>query len=118
MEKLKLLYWRPRPLTLLSKEEQKQIRRNLREYSKDFDEEDRIADDKEKGAIVEQRRSLFDEWLSWRAQETEDLREERLAAGLPEDPTDNVDANGKGEPAKVVEEIVEEIVDESEQVMG
>lgn len=103
---------------MLSREQQKTIRRNLREYSKDFEEEDRIADDKEKGAIVEHRRRLLSEWLAWREQEVEDLRADRLDEGLPADPEEDSAVDGEGEPEKVVEEIVEEIVDETEEIIS
>lgn len=117
IDKFKQLLWRPRPTTLLSREEQKQIRRNLREYSKDFEEEDRIADDKEKGAVVEERRRLFMEWLEWREREEEDVRDERVELGLPPEVEVPVEVDTDGEPAKVVEEIVEEIVDETEEIL-
>ena len=77
IDKFKQLSWRPRPPTLLSKEEQKTIRKNLREYSKDFEEQDRIEEDKEKGAIVEERRRVLNEWLAWREREEEELMAER-----------------------------------------
>lgn len=119
IDKFKQFIWRSRPPTLLSKDDQKQIRKNLREYSKDFEEEDRIADDKEKGAVVEERRRMLSEWLAWRANEVEDLKAERVEAGLPEDP--ELDFAGQkganGEAVTVVEEIVEEIVDETEEIM-
>ena len=119
IDKFKQFIWRPRPPTLLSKEEQKQIRKNLREYSKDFEEEDRIADDKEKGAVVEERRRMLSEWLAWRANEAEELRADRREMGLPEDPEEEkTKADGaEAEEAAVVEEIVEEIVDETEEIM-
>ena len=84
IEKFKQLSWRPRPPTLLSRDEQKTIRKNLREYSKDFEEQDRIEEDKEKGAIVEERRRVFSEWLAWREREAEMLRDERRELGLKE----------------------------------
>ena len=120
IDKFKQFIWRPRPPTLLSKEEQKQIRKNLREYSKDFEEEDRIADDKEKGAVVEERRRMFSEWLAWRENELEELRADRREMGLPEDPEEEAKAEkaADGEEAKVVEEIMEEIVDETEEIMA
>ncbi|MCJ1377361.1 Translation initiation factor 3 subunit b [Xylographa soralifera] len=119
IDKFKQFLWRPRPPTLLSREEQKQIRKNLREYSKDFEEEDRIADDKEKGAVVEERRRMLSEWLAWRENELEELRADRREMGLSEDPEADKEAeNGPdGEEAAVVEEIVEEIVDETEEIM-
>ena len=116
MDKLKQFLWRPRPPTLLSRDAQKQIRRALREYSRDFEEEDRIADDKEKGAVVEERRRLFDEWRAWTREMAEEVEEEREALGLGA--PDGVEEDADGEPAKVVEEIKEEIVDETEEIIG
>lgn len=120
IEKFKQLLWRPRPPTLLSKEEQKQIRKNLREYSKDFDEEDKYAVDIANSAIVEHRKRLLNEWLAWREREQEELREERREMGLPEDVDEEAGA-GKGEDGAedaVVEEIVEEIVEETEEIIS
>lgn len=116
IDKFKQLLWRPRPPTLLSKEEQKTIRKNLREYSRDFDEQDRIEEDKEKGAIVEERRRMLSEWLAWREREEEEVRGEREAAGGSKD---SVEINGEVEEgeARVVEEIVEEVLDEAEEIM-
>ena len=118
IDKFKQLAWRPRPPTFLSKDEQKQIRKNLREYSRDFDEADRIADDQEKGAVVEERRRLLAEWLAWRERELEELFEERRDFGLPEDPekAEEEEYANEGDD-QVVEEIVEEIIDETEEVM-
>ena len=92
----------------------------MREYSKDFEEEDRIADDKEKGAVVEERRRMYSEWLAWRATELEELRADRREMGLPEDPEEEEDKEKAAdeEEAKVVEEIVEEIVDETEEILA
>ena len=121
IDKFKQILWRPRPLTLLSKEEQKTIRKNLREYSKDFEEQDRIEEDKERGAVVEERRRVLSEWLAWREREVAELSEERADLGL------YLDANGKTEEAetgengeeggKVIEEVMEEVLDETEEIM-
>ena len=118
LEKFKQLSWRPRPPTLLSREEQKTIRKNLREYSKDFEEQDRIEEDKEKGAIVEERRRILSEWLAWREREEEDLKGERRELGLEEEEDeDEGKGDGKdGEAAAVVEEIMEEVLDEIEEI--
>ena len=116
IEKFKQLSWRPRPPTLLSREEQKLIRKNLREYSKDFEEQDRIEEDKEKGAIVEERRRILSEWLAWREKEEEELKEERRELGLEEDVEDEEKADGKDDEGAVVEEIMEEVLDEVEEI--
>lgn len=116
IEKFKQLSWRPRPTTLLSRDEQKTIRKNLREYSKDFEEQDRIEEDKEKGAIVEERRRILSEWLAWREREEEELKAERRELGLKEDVEEDDKADGKDGEGAVVEEIMEEVLDEVEEI--
>ena len=76
MERFKQMAWRPRPATLLSKEDQRKVRKNLREYSKIFDEQDFNKKNLANKAVVEQRRRLLDEWRAWRARV-----EERQARG-------------------------------------
>lgn len=115
IEKFKQISWRPRPPTLLSRDEQKLIRKNLREYSKDFEEQDRIEEDKEKGAIVEERRRILSEWLAWREKEEEELKAERRELGLRED-VDEGETDGADGEGAVVEEIMEEVLDEVEEI--
>ena len=122
IDKFKQILWRPRPPTLLSKDEQKTIRKNLREYSKDFEEQDRIEEDKERGAVVEERRRLLSEWLAWREREVEELREESIELGLDANiggmKQGQGDAKEKGEEgSKVIEEVVEEVLEETEEVL-
>lgn len=119
IEKFKQLLWRPRPPTLLTRDDQKTIRKNLRDYSKDFEEQDRIEEDKEKGAIVEERRRMLSEWLAWRASTEEELKEEQREMGLDEH-INGVDekaeeADGEGEQ---IEELVEEVLDEVEEIVS
>lgn len=122
-EKFKQFVWRPRPGTLLSKEEQKQVRKNLREYSKEFDEEDRYAVDIANTAVVEKRKRVLNEWAAWVRREKELLSEEKDAYGMPEDVDEPKRANDAPASAEeqgesIVEELVEEIVEESEEVIG
>ncbi|KAI1614591.1 eukaryotic translation initiation factor 3 subunit B [Exophiala viscosa] len=120
-EKFKQLLWRPRPPTMLSKEEQRTIRRNLREYSKEFEELDKELEEGANQAVIDARRRLYAEWYSWVEQEKELLREEREDMGLP-DPdaelelqrTKSADVEGE----KVVEEVVEEVIDETEEIVS
>jgi translation initiation factor 3 subunit B len=116
LEKFKQWAWRPRPPLLLSKEEQKQIRKNLREYSKVFDQEDADRGASADMAVVEHRRRLLDEWLAWRDQVEEDVRAERRERGLPEDPLESLIKDTEGED-QVIEELVEEVVEESEEII-
>ena len=122
-DKFKQFVWRPRPATLLSKEEQKQVRRNLREYSKEFEEEDKYAVDIANTAVVETRKRVLNEWAAWIRREKEFLAEDKEAYELP----DNVDDPKMAKDARpgvedqgetVVEEMVEEIVEEHEEVIG
>jgi len=117
VEKFKQWLWRPPPASLLTKEEQKQIRKNLREYSKTFDIEDADRGASADLAVVEGRRRLLEEWLAWRAGVEEDVRSERLARGLPLDPTEGLIPRTEEGEDQVIEEIVEEIVEESEEIV-
>lgn len=122
-DKFKQFSWRPRPATLLSKEEQKQVRKNLREYSKEFEEEDRYAVDIANTAVVEKRKRVLNEWVAWLRREKELLSEEKDVYGIPADVEEfklALDAPSSTEQQgdSVVEEIVEEIVEESEEVVA
>ena len=121
-DKFKQILWRPRPATLLNKDEQKTIRKNLREYSKDFEEQDRIEEDKERGAVVEERRRLLSEWLAWREREMGDLKEDAIELGLDTE-VDGVKQGSADDPekgeegSKVIEEVVEEVLEETEELV-
>ena len=117
VEKFKQWLWRPRPPTLLTKEEQKKIRKNLREYSKVFDQEDADRGASADLAVVEHRRRLLEEWLAWRSNTEEDVAEEREARGLPQDPIAHLIKKTDESEDQVIEEIQEEIVEETEEVM-
>jgi translation initiation factor 3 subunit B len=117
VEKFKQWLWRPRPATLLTKDEQKTIRKNLREYSKVFDQEDADRGASADLAVVEERRRLLDEWLAWRSRTEEDVREEREARGLPADPIAGLIKQTDESENQVIEEIVEEIVEETEEII-
>jgi translation initiation factor 3 subunit B len=118
IEGFKQWAWRPRPERLLSKDEMKTVRKNLREYSKQFDEIDQAKKSSANKAVVDARRRLLEEWLSWRQQMVADLREEREELGLPEVSEEMAALEVREEDgAKVVEEIFEEILEESEEVI-
>ena len=121
IDKFKQILWRPRPATMLSKDEQKTIRKNLREYSKDFEEQDRIEEDKERGAVVEERRRLLSEWLAWRDREVVEFKEEAEELGVDGEvdgsKQEQADSSETGEASKVIEEVVEEVLEEKEEVV-
>ena len=120
IEQFKQFSWRPRPERLLSKDEMKNVRKNLREYSRAFEEADNAKKSSADKAVVENRRRMLEEWLAWRERVVEELVEDRRDMGL-EDISEEmlalrVDEEQDGE-GKVVEEIFEEILEESEEVL-
>lgn len=125
LEKFKQFSWRPRPASLLTKDEQKAIRKNLREYSRVFEQDDADRGASADLAVVETRRNMLSEWISWRQEVEEEAAEEREVLGLPADPhthlleakTKEIEGSGLDED-RVIEEIVEEVLEESEEVLG
>lgn len=117
IEGFKQLLWRPRPATLLSKDEQADIRKNLRNYSKVFDEQDLAKKSSANRAVVEARREMLREWLEYRENVMRILREEgadlELKADLGQTPGQAEDGH-----QEEIEEIVEEIIEESEEVVA
>ena len=75
----KQLVWRPRPPTLLSNEQISTIKKNLKEYSKDFDREDALESSKASLEVVEKRKSQWKEWQllikKWNKNYQEQLQE-------------------------------------------
>lgn len=122
IEKFKQFQWRPRPATLLSKEEQKAIRRNLREYSRIFEQEDAERISSADVAVVEARRRLLEEWFAWREAIMQEVAEEREIYGLPADPAAELIKAKTPELAtdqeeQVIEEIMEEVLEETEEIV-
>ena len=76
-DRFKQFIWRPRPPTLLTKDKQKQVRRNLKEFSRVFDEEDAAEESNVSAELVALRKRLVDEWNAWRAQRKKEVGEER-----------------------------------------
>jgi translation initiation factor 3 subunit B len=118
LERFAQFLWRPRPPTLLSKEEQKTVRKNLREYSKGFEEEDLLEADAANAEVVETRKRQLQEWRAWRSEVEEDLVEERLEYGLPADPSEVFAPKAEEGEEQIIEEIVEEIISEDVEVIG
>lgn len=114
IERFKQLTWRPRPPTLLTKEEQKQVRKNLREYSRQFDEQDAEKRNAGDRAVIEGRKNRLEGWLEWRERELQQIIDDYGAIEMPI-PGQKADKDDGGE---VVEEIVEEIIDEKEEIIG
>ncbi|KAH8835195.1 hypothetical protein DL96DRAFT_1702202 [Flagelloscypha sp. PMI_526] len=105
LDRFKQFIWRPRPKTLLSKEKQRQVKRNLKEYSKQFDEEDAQSELQGNAEQLAQRKRLVDEWNAWRLRCKKEL-------GLDEDGEEDDKDEEREEIEVMVEEVIEQIEEE------
>jgi translation initiation factor 3 subunit B len=106
-EKFRLFSWRPRPPTLVAKDQQRKIRRNLKDYSREFDAEDEAEAAGASQELLTLRRRLLEEWYTWRKGVEDTLSSEKR--GRKEDAGSDAD--------EIIEEWVEEVVDEKEEVV-
>lgn len=117
LEKFKQLLWRPRPPTLLTTAEQKKIRKNLREYSRQFEEQDQLEAANENTELVEKRTRLIDEWNAWRRECQQQYEARREELGKPQKKS-LVKALEAEKEEEIVEEWVEEVVSEVIEVVA
>ena len=57
--------WRPRHSSLLSIEKEQEIHKNLKKYSKRYDEEDEALVMEADQEVIDKRRALMSEWNEW-----------------------------------------------------
>lgn len=87
MPKMSWAAWRPRPKSMLTREQQKAIKKNLKAYSERFEQEDRIAADSSLSSAASHRANLLSSWAAFkmRTKERSDsrrhLRESILNSG-------------------------------------
>ncbi|ODV83162.1 hypothetical protein CANARDRAFT_30255 [[Candida] arabinofermentans NRRL YB-2248] len=98
--------WRPRPDSLLSVNDKKKIKKNLKEYAAQFEELDAMEADAELRELILKRKRLLQEWTAWRKETVEHLKELGLI---------NEESHAKEE---VIEEIKEVILEETEEVVN
>jgi translation initiation factor 3 subunit B len=115
VDSFKQFLWRPRPATLLPKDEQKKIRKNLREFARQFDEEDAAAESQGSAEVLQLRRRLVDEWNAWHSAAKKTLLDGRKSRGVW--PAKDA-GKQEDQEAEVVEEWVEEVVDEKEEIVA
>jgi len=111
LEAFKQFLWRPRPPTLLTKEQQRKIRRDLKEYSRGFDEEDAAEENRGSAEKLAQRKRDIAEWDAWRLRNVAELAKARKELGK-----EIVRAYKADAADEKVEEWVEELIDEVEEV--
>ncbi|GAV52754.1 hypothetical protein ZYGR_0AI00360 [Zygosaccharomyces rouxii] len=102
--------WRPRPEHLLTNAEKKKVRKNLREWSAQFEEQDAMEADTAMRDLILNQRELLKNWHEYRESTSALLKKEfgyEAFDVLPED----LDSNDY----TVVEEVREEILEEKEE---
>ena len=107
------LLWRPRPPSLLSPKDIKEIKKNLKKYSVEFDVVDREQTGKKSKELTDRRRKFYDEFMEYRKlkeEEFKDQKEQRITLrnGADTDTfdSDNTDMAEEGVEFLVSEEVV------------
>jgi len=104
LDRFKQFIWRPRPPTLLTKEQQKKIRRNLREFSRIFDEEDAAEESNISAELIALRKRLVDEWNTRRRRDLTN-----------EDGPKNDRHSPSNEDKEEIEVWVDEVIEQTEE---
>lgn len=94
---------------MLTKDQQRQIRKNLKEYSRTFDEDDAAEESNVSAELIALRKRLVDEWNAWRAMRKAEYADER--GNKP------VKAQEPAEEKEEIEVWVDEVIDQSEEVL-
>lgn len=111
IDKFKQLLWRPRPPSLLSAAQKKTIKKNLRQYSKEFDQEDFAQRDAATAKRRIERKKAFENWYTWRKTVEQDLQKERRSLGNPDQTiADQAET-------ELVEEWIEQVYEETEEII-
>lgn len=111
LDRFKQFIWRPRPPTLLTKEQRRQIRRNLKEYSRAFEEEDAAEESNVSAELIAHRKRLVDEWNAWRAHCKRDLVDDRRSRGQKMEKDLHTEKEEIEEWVDEVDEQVEEVIE-------
>lgn len=112
LDRFKQFLWRPRPPTLLSKDARHKVRKELKEYSRAFDEDDAAEENRGSAEKLALRQRDIAEWDAWRSRNNARLAEARKASGKE---IHKVVEDHKED--EKVEEWIEELVDETEEVV-
>ncbi|CAG0914165.1 unnamed protein product [Notodromas monacha] len=104
------LCWRPRPPCLLSAEQIKEIKKNLKKFSADFEVKDRMKQSKESKELLEKRSRLNRDFQEYRAKRQKDWQEQRKARLAMRDgvDTDTLDAGNAVMEEETIEYLVKE----------
>lgn len=116
LPKLNWIAWRPRPKSLLSKDQQKYIKKhNLKAYSERFEQEDRAAADSCKTSAAAHRSNLISSWAAFKMRTKERADSKKI---LRDQLLSQESINASKQQQKVeIEEWVEEVIEEIEETI-
>jgi translation initiation factor 3 subunit B len=95
----------------LGKDAQKKVRKELKEFSRTFDEDDAAEENRGSAEKLAERQRAIAEWDAWRKRNVARVVEERKKRGK-----ELVKAVEEDQAEEKVEEWTEELVDETEEV--
>jgi len=118
-DKFYQLLWRPRPPSLLSEKQEKDIRKNLRDYSKQYEVEDAKNKSMLDADLLKKRQdqhAAFEEFLRVKAAEYSEMRPRRieLRGGVESDDEDAYTLVEEEEREQL--EMTEEVIDDGEEI--
>lgn len=82
LERFAQILWRPRPPSLLSEKQQKEIKKNLKKYYAQFESKDRMRQSKASKELIEKRAALMEKFNKYREEQIkawEEAKPKRLA---------------------------------------
>lgn len=88
------------------------MRKNLREFSRVFEEEDAAEESNISAELIAQRKRLVDEWNAWRVRAKEEVADERRKHGKTDGKAEKPQEEEKEEIEVWIDEVVEQIVEE------
>ncbi|WAQ97470.1 EIF3B-like protein [Mya arenaria] len=112
------LLWRPRPPTLLSVDDVKEIKKNLKKFSQRFEAQDRLRQSTVSTELLEKRRKLMDDYERYRERVEDEFnsqKDRRIAFrnGVDTDELDNLaEADYEEEVIEFLLKVEETILDE------
>ena len=89
------------------------IRKNLREYSRTFEEADAAEETTVSAELVAQRKRAVDEWNAWRVRTVEEVSEARRGRGKRGD----VPGRKREEDKEEIEVWIDEVIEQIEEVV-
>lgn len=110
MDRFCQLTWRPRPPSLITEEKLKEIRKNFKKYSEQFDQKDKASQSKASKEVTEKRKRLLEDFRALQERKTQEyisMRDIRLQLREGVD-TDELDSNLEDLEEEVVEFLVKE----------